>query len=238
MLKIINLTKQYPGSDKGVKNLSLHVEKGDLYAFIGHNGAGKTTTLKSIAGIHSYQEGEVYINGVSVKENSLDAKKQIAYIPDNPDLFEYLTGIQYLNFVADVFQIDGEARKELIEKYADAFELTPSLGDLISSYSHGMKQKLAIISALIHSPKLLILDEPFVGLDPKAALTLKEYMRELCAQGGAVFFSTHVLEVAEKLCNKVAIIKDGSLVTSGDMKVIVKEGTSLEDIFMEVAVNE
>ncbi len=238
MLKITNLTKQYAGSNKGVLGLTLHVEKGDLYAFIGHNGAGKTTTLKAISGIHNFSSGEILINGINIKENALNAKSQMAYIPDNPDLFEYLTGIQYLNFVGDIFKVPSTKRKELISKYADTFEITSSLGDLISSYSHGMKQKLAIISALIHSPKLLILDEPFVGLDPKATLTLKEIMRELCLNGGAVFFSTHVLEVAEKLCNKVAIIKDGKLVTLGEMKEIVKEGTSLEDIFMEVAVNE
>ncbi len=238
MLKINNLTKQYAGSGKGVKSLTLHVEAGDLYAFIGHNGAGKTTTLKAICGIHSFEGGEIFINGTDIKANALAAKKQLAYIPDSPDLFEYLTGIQYLNFVGDVFGVSADKRKELIKKYGDTFEITPSLGDLISSYSHGMKQKLAIISALIHSPKLLVLDEPFVGLDPKAALALKEIMRSLCQSGGAVFFSTHVLEVAEKLCNKVAIIKDGSLVACGNMADIVKNGTSLEDIFMEVAVNE
>ncbi len=235
MLKINNLTKIYKGSDKGVKGLTLHVESGDIYAFIGHNGAGKTTALKAICGIHDFEGGEILIDGINIKENPLEAKKIMAYIPDNPELFDYLTGIQYLNFVGDVFAIPSDKRKKLIQKYADAFGITKSLGDLIASYSHGMKQKLAIISALIHNPKLLILDEPFVGLDPKAALALKNFMRELCENGGAVFFSTHVLDVAEKLCNKVAIIKDGKLVVSGDMSQIVKEGSSLEDIFMEVA---
>ncbi len=234
MLKIQNLTKHYAGTQKGVTELSIHVGKGDLYAFIGHNGAGKTTTLKAAAGIHSFDGGKILIDGISVKDDPLACKRMIAYIPDNPDLFEYLTGIQYLNFVADIFGISADTRTERIKKYADAFEITASLGDLISVYSNGMKQKLAIISALIHEPKLLILDEPFVGLDPKAALTLKEFMRGLCARGGAVFFSTHVLEVAEKLCNKVAIVKDGRLVASGEMSEIVKD-SSLESIFMEVA---
>ncbi len=234
MLKIENVTKHYRGSDKGVTELSLHIEKGDLYAFIGHNGAGKTTALKAVSGIHDF-EGDIYIDGVSIKSEPIKCKQSMAYIPDNPELFEYLTGIQYLNFVADIYGIGADARGERVKKYADAFEITSSLGDLISSYSHGMKQKLAIISALIHEPKLLILDEPFVGLDPKAALTLKGFMHELCETGGAVFFSTHVLEVAEKLCNKVAIIKNGRIVASGDMSGIVKEGDSLESIFMEVA---
>ncbi len=238
MLKIKHLTKLYPGSNKGVKDLTLHIAPGDLYAFIGHNGAGKTTTLKAVCGIHNYESGEIYIDGIQLQEAALEAKKRMAYIPDNPDLFEYLTGIQYLNFVADVFGLSGETRQERIQQYADAFEITESLGDLISAYSHGMKQKLAIVSALIHEPKLLVLDEPFVGLDPKAALTLKEMMRNLCHKGGAVFFSTHVLEVAEKLCNKVAIIKDGKLVTAGAMTDVVKDGSSLESIFMEVAVDE
>ncbi len=238
MLKINDLTKHYAGSKKGVTDLSLHVEAGDLYAFIGHNGAGKTTALKAVCGIHSFDSGEIIIDGTSLSENALECKRRMAYIPDDPDLFEYLTGIQYLNFVADIFGISAAARTERIKKYADAFELTASLGDLISSYSHGMKQKLAIISALIHSPRLLILDEPFVGLDPKATLTLKRMMRELCDNGGAVFFSTHVLEVAEKLCNKVAIIKNGRLVVCGTMAEIVRDGASLEDIFMEVADGE
>ena len=217
MLKIHNLTKCYKGSDKGVHQLNMHINKGDIYAFIGHNGAGKTTTLKCVTGIHDFDEGEIIIDGINIRENPLECKKHFAYIPDNPDLYEYLTGIQYLNFVADIFQVEAKERRDKIEKYADAFEITESLGDLISTYSHGMKQKLAIISALVHEPKLLILDEPFVGLDPKAA----------------VFFSTHVLEVAEKLCNKVAIIKDGRLLSSGNMEDIVRDGQSLEDIFME-----
>ncbi len=238
MLKITHLTKQYPGSNKGVTDLSLHVAPGDLYAFIGHNGAGKTTTLKAVCGIHSFEQGEITIDGIDVKADPLTAKSRMAYIPDNPDLFEYLTGIQYLNFIGDVFALPADVREARIKQYAEAFEITTSLGDLISTYSHGMKQKLAIISALIHAPKLLILDEPFVGLDPKAALTLKGFMRALCEAGGAVFFSTHVLEVAEKLCNKVAIIKDGKLVASGPMTEIVKDGSSLESIFMEVGVND
>ncbi len=238
MLKINHLTKHYAGSTKGVTDLSLQVAPGDLYAFIGHNGAGKTTTLKSIVGIHDFEEGEILIDGISMKADAIACKRIFAYIPDNPDLYEYLTGIQYLNFVADIFGINAKTRKEKIQHYADAFEITSSLGDLISSYSHGMKQKLAIISALLHTPKLLILDEPFVGLDPKAAVVVKQFMRELCEAGGAVFFSTHVLEVAEKLCNKVAIIKDGKLVATGAMSDIVKDGQSLEDIFMEVAVDD
>ena len=234
MLTINHLTKHYKGSSKGVTDLSLHVESGDLYAFIGHNGAGKTTTLKAITGIHDFDSGEIIINGIDLRADPLACKRAFAYIPDNPDLYEYLTGIQYLNFIADVFEVSSAERSKRIAKYADAYELTASLGDLISSYSHGMKQKLAIISALVHQPRLLILDEPFVGLDPKAAMVTKKLMRELCESGGAVFFSTHVLEVAEKLCNKVAIIKDGVLVAAGAMDEIVKDGESLESIFMEV----
>ena len=237
MLRIDNLTKHYKGSNKGVTDLSLHVMPGDIYAFIGHNGAGKTTLLKCIAGIHDFEKGSVYVDGISLSEDIYSCKKSIAYIPDNPDLYEYLTGIQFLNFIADVFGISAKDRQERITKYADAFEITSSLGDLISAYSHGMKQKLAIISALVHKPKLMILDEPFVGLDPKAAVTLKEIMKEICDEGGAIFFSTHVLDVAEKLCNKVAIIKDGKLLVSGHMNDIVKDGDSLEDIFMEVLEN-
>ena len=238
MLKIKNLTKHYKGSNKGVTDINLSIEAGDIYAFIGHNGAGKTTTLKCVVGIHGFDEGEILINGTSVKENPMLCKQQFAYIPDNPDLYEYLTGIQYLNFIADIFEVPAEVRQQRIEKYANAFEITSSLGDLISSYSHGMKQKLALISAMVHEPKLLILDEPFVGLDPKAAVILKDMMRELCENGGAIFFSTHVLDVAEKLCNKVAIIKDGVLIASGKMDEIVKGGESLESIFMEVACND
>lgn len=238
MLKINNLTKHYKGSNKGVTDINLAIEAGDIYAFIGHNGAGKTTTLKCVVGIHGFDKGEILINGTSIKENPLLCKQQFAYIPDNPDLYEYLTGIQYLNFIADIFEVSAEVRQSRIEKYADAFDITASLGDLISSYSHGMKQKLAIISALVHEPKLLILDEPFVGLDPKAAVILKEIMHEICEEGGAIFFSTHVLDVAEKLCNKVAIIKDGTLIASGKMDEVVKQGESLESIFMEVACDD
>lgn len=234
MLTIRHLTKHYKGSKKGVTDVSLEIKPGDIYAFIGHNGAGKTTTLKCVAGIHGYDKGEIWIAGKDLQKDPLGCKSTFAYIPDNPDLYEYLTGIQYLNFIADVFGIGEEVREQRIRKYADDFEITESLGDLISSYSHGMKQKLAIISALVHDPKLLILDEPFVGLDPKASVILKGIMREICARGGAIFFSTHVLDVAEKLCNKVAIIKDGILVASGDMEQIVKQGQSLESIFMEV----
>lgn len=238
MLAIKNLTKHYKGSNKGVTDISLTIEAGDIYAFIGHNGAGKTTTLKSVVGIHGFDEGEILINGISIKESPLLCKQQFAYIPDNPDLYEYLTGIQYLNFIADVFEVSVVDREKRIQKYADDFGITESLGDLISSYSHGMKQKLAIISALVHKPKLLILDEPFVGLDPKATVVLKNIMRELCEAGGAIFFSTHVLDVAEKLCNKVAIIKDGVLIKEGKMDEIVKSGESLESIFMEVASDD
>lgn len=234
MLTIKNLTKHYKGSNKGVNSLNLQIEAGDIYAFIGHNGAGKTTTIKCVAGIHGFDEGEVLIDGISVQKEPLTCKQKIAYIPDNPDLYEYLTGIQYLNFIADVFEVSALDREARIQKHADAFEITSSLGDLISSYSHGMKQKLAIISALVHAPKLLILDEPFVGLDPKAAVILKDIMRQICREGGAIFFSTHVLDVAEKLCNKVAIIKNGTLMASGKMEDMVKKGQSLESIFMEV----
>lgn len=234
MLTIQNLTKHYKGSNKGVTNLTLEIKPGDIYGFIGHNGAGKTTTIKCIAGIHGFEEGEILVDGLSVKTDTLACKQRIAYIPDNPDLYEYMTGIQYLNFIADIFRVSATEREERIQKYADAFEITASLGDLISSYSHGMKQKLAIISALVHKPKLLILDEPFVGLDPKASVILKDIMHQICADGGAIFFSTHVLDVAEKLCNKVAIIKDGRLVTCGDMEQVVAKGATLESIFMEV----
>ncbi|MDD6811920.1 MAG: ABC transporter ATP-binding protein [Lachnospiraceae bacterium] len=234
MLTIQNLTKHYKGSHKGITNLTLEIEAGDIYGFIGHNGAGKTTTIKCIAGIHGFDEGEIWIDGLSVKTDPFACKQRLAYIPDNPDLYEYMTGIQYLNFIADIFRVSAAEREARIQKYADAFDITASLGDLISSYSHGMKQKLAIISALVHKPKLLILDEPFVGLDPKASVALKEIMHQICEDGGAIFFSTHVLDVAEKLCNKVAIIKDGKLIASGDMDKMVTEGTTLESIFMEV----
>lgn len=237
MLIINHLTKHYKGSSKGVTDLSLHVMPGDICAFIGHNGAGKTTTLKCIAGIHGYEAGEIRIGGISLHDDPLVCKQMTAYIPDNPDLYEYLTGIQYLNFIADIFKVPAEERKERIQRYGDEFEITESFGDLISSYSHGMKQKLAIISALLHEPRLLVLDEPFVGLDPKASVILKERMRKLCAGGGAIFFSTHVLEVAEKLCNKVAMIKEGRLIAEGTMEEVVKQGNTLESIFMEVVNN-
>lgn len=237
MLNIKNLTKTYKGSGKGVKDLTLSLSSGDIYGFIGHNGAGKTTTLKCIAGILDFKDGDILVDGHSVKDESLLCKKIITYIPDNPDLPEYLTGIQYLNFISDIYEISQKDRKERIETYAGAFELISPLGDLISSYSHGMKQKLALISALIRKPKLLLLDEPFVGLDPKASLKLKEFMRELCNNGGAVFFSTHVLDVAEKLCNHIAIIKDGKLVASGETEKLTG-GESLEKIFMEVVSDD
>lgn len=234
MLKIEHVTKHYKGSSKGINDLSLHIAPGDLYAFIGHNGAGKTTTLKCVAGIQDFDAGTIQIGGVDIRKDPLECKKQFAYIPDNPDLYEYLTGIQYLNFIADIFGVPARDREERIKEYGDAFEITASLGDLISTYSHGMKQKLVLISALVHQPKLLILDEPFVGLDPKATVILKDLMRSICAGGGAIFFSTHVLDVAEKLCNKVAIIRNGVLVASGDMEDVVNQGRSLEAIFMEV----
>lgn len=234
MLTIKNLTKHYKGSTKGITDLDLQIDAGDIYGFVGHNGAGKTTVIKCIVGIHEFDRGEILVDGLSVNQQPMECKKKIAYIPDNPDLYEYMTGIQYLNFVADVFGISAAVRKEKIQTYADVFEITSSLGDLISSYSHGMKQKLAIVSALVHDPKLLILDEPFVGLDPKASVILKDIMRKICREGGAIFFSTHVLDVAEKLCNKVAIIKDGHLIRCGKMEEIVGSGESLESIFMEV----
>jgi ABC-2 type transport system ATP-binding protein len=237
MLVIQHLEKHYQGTTKGITDISLHIEKGDIYAFIGHNGAGKTTLLKAITGIHSFDKGEVLIDGLDIQKNPLEVKKRIAYVPDNPDVYEFMTGIQYLNFIADVFMISAADREQRIKDYADRFEITSSLGDLISSYSHGMKQKLVLISALLHDPKLLIMDEPFVGLDPKAAFLLKEIMAELTKRGGAIFFSTHVLDVAEKLCNKVAIIKEGHLITSGLMSEVIKDQSSLEALFMET-VNE
>lgn len=232
MLKIEHLTKQY-GDKRAVDDLSLRIKPGEIYGFIGHNGAGKTTTLKSIAGILQFDEGEIYIENQSVKANPLACKKKIAYIPDNPDLYEFMTGIKYLNFIADVFGVDADKRMERIRKYADMFEITDDLGQPIAAYSHGMKQKLAIISAWIHEPKLIIMDEPFVGLDPKASHLLKDMMREVCDNGGAIFFSTHVLEVAEKLCDKVAIIKGGKLIRSGTMEE-VKGDDSLEEVFLEL----
>lgn len=233
MLKIDHLTKTYKGGKRAVSDLSLEVEAGDIYGFIGHNGAGKTTTIKAVVGIHDFEEGTITIDGVSIRENPMKAKSMMAYIPDNPDLYEYLTGIQYLNFMADVFGVETSLRQERINHYAKSFELTSALGDLISAYSHGMKQKLAVIGALIHQPKLMVLDEPFVGLDPQSTLTLKQIMKQICEEGGAIFFSTHVLDVAEKLCNKVAIIQDGKLIASGKTQDLT-HGESLESVFMEV----
>ena len=232
MLNIQHFTKTY-GEKKAVDDLSLHIAPGEIYGFIGHNGAGKTTTLRAVAGILQFDAGEIAIGGVSIRQDPMACKKQMAYIPDNPDLYDFMTGIKYLNFIADVFGVSASARKERIAKYADLFELTGDLAQPISAYSHGMKQKLAIISAWLHTPKLILMDEPFVGLDPKASHLLKGMMRELCDQGGAIFFSTHVLEVAEKLCDKVAIIKNGRLVTSGDMDT-VKGDASLEAVFLEL----
>ncbi len=238
MLKIVNYSKSYNNKKSyAVKDLSLEVEAGDLFAFIGHNGAGKSTTIKSIAGILPFDEGEIYIDGVSVKEDPVLCKSKIAYIPDNPDLYESLTGIQYLNFIGNVFKVSSNDRKTIIEKYAKLFEIYNDLNNLVSSYSHGMKQKLALISAFLHKPKLLILDEPFVGLDPKASFIVKQTMAEFCKEGGVIFFSTHILEVAEKLCNKIAIIKNGQIITYGKMEEITKD-SSLEEVFMEYANNE
>lgn len=232
MLEIRNYSKSYGGEKKAADNVSLSVMGGDIYGFIGHNGAGKSTTIRAVVGVLDFTEGEIFIDGHSVKEESMACRKVTAYIPDNPDLYENLTGIQYLNFVADVFGIPAGEREEKIRKYAGDFEITDALGDLIGSYSHGMKQKVAIISALIHDPKLLVLDEPFVGLDPKATYTLKEIMHDMCGRGTAVFFSTHVLDVAEKLCNKVAIIKQGRIIAAGTMEELT-EGHSLEEAFLE-----
>ncbi len=232
MLEIKNYSKSYGGGKKAADDVTLSVVSGDIYGFIGHNGAGKSTTIRAVVGVLDFTEGEIFIDGHSVKDEPMACKRITAYIPDNPDLYENLTGIQYLNFVADVFDLSAAEREERIRKYADQFEITDSLGDLIGSYSHGMKQKVAIISALIHNPKLLVLDEPFVGLDPKATFTLKEIMHEMCRQGTAIFFSTHVLDVAEKLCNKVAIIKQGRIIASGTMEELT-EGHSLEEAFLE-----
>ena len=233
MLKIEKLTKSY-GDKKAVDCLSLHIQAGEIYGFIGHNGAGKTTTLKACCGILQFEEGEIYVDGVSVKENPIACKRAIAYIPDNPELYAFMTGTQYLNFVMDIFKISADARRARVEYYANALGLTSDLAQPISAYSHGMKQKLAVISAFIHEPKLVIMDEPFVGLDPKAAHTLKQIMRTHCDKGGAIFFSTHVLDVAEKLCDKVAIIKGGKLIKTGTMDE-VKGDTSLENVFLELA---
>lgn len=232
MLRIENLTKTY-GEKRAVDNLSLHIAPGEIYGFIGHNGAGKTTTLKAVVGILQFDKGEVFIKGESIRKNPLACKQKIAYIPDNPDLYEFMTGIKFVNFIADIFGVPEEKRQERIRKYADLFEMTENLAQPIASYSHGMKQKLTIISAWIHEPKLIIMDEPFVGLDPKAAHILKQMMREVCDEGGAIFFSTHVLEVAEKLCDKVAIIRNGQLIQSGTMQE-VKGDDSLEEVFLEL----
>ena len=232
MLKIENLTKKF-GDKTAVDNLSLHIQKGEIYGFIGHNGAGKTTTLKSVVGILQIDSGNIFIDGINIKDNPIECKKKLAYIPDNPDLYDFMTGIKYLNFIGDIFAVPSDERGRQIAKYADAFELTANLGQSIQSYSHGMKQKLALIAALMHSPKLIIMDEPFVGLDPKSSHTLKQIMREHCDNGGAIFFSTHVLEVAEKLCDKVAIIKEGKLIVSGTMED-VKGNESLEEVFLEL----
>ena len=236
MLYIQHLTKSY-GEKKAVDDLSLHIAAGEIYGFIGHNGAGKTTTLKSVVGILQFDEGEITIDGHSVKADPLACKRELAYIPDNPDLYDFMTGIKYLNFVADIFGVGAAERQERIRKYAEAFELTEDLAQPVAAYSHGMKQKLAIIAAWLHQPKLIIMDEPFVGLDPKASHLLKGMMREVCDQGGAIFFSTHVLEVAEKLCDKVAIIKGGKLIRSGTMDE-VKGDDSLEEVFLELEGEE
>ncbi len=232
MLKIQNLTKSY-GTKKAVDDLSLSIEAGEICAFIGHNGAGKTTTIKACCGILKFDSGEIYVDGKSVKKEPLECKRSIAYIPDNPDLYEYMSGIKYLNFIADIYGVEAERRDKLIHEYADGFGLTADLAQPVSAYSHGMKQKLALISALIHEPRLIMMDEPFVGLDPVASHRLKQIMREHCDRGGAIFFSTHVLEVAEKLCDRVAIIKGGKLMRSGDM-ASVRGDESLEDVFLEL----
>jgi ABC-2 type transport system ATP-binding protein len=234
MLEIKNLTKTYQGAKAAVSDLSLTVHEGDIYGFIGHNGAGKTTTIKAVVGIHGFDRGEILVDGKNISREPLACKRVMAYIPDNPDLYEYLTGIQYLNFMADVFEISGKDREDRIEKEANDFGIYQALGDLVSTYSHGMKQKLALIGALIHEPKLLILDEPFVGLDPEASLLLRQKMHEICGKGSSIFFSTHVLEVAEKLCNRIGIISEGKMMIEGDTKELTKQ-RSLEDIFMEVA---
>ena len=237
MLSVKNLSKTYKGGKRAVNDVSFAIKSGDSFGFIGPNGAGKTTTIKCITGILDFTDGEITIDGKSIKDDPVACKMAMAYIPDNPDLYEYMTGIQYLNFIADIFRIPSGKRETAIVRYADAFELTKSLGEVVSAYSHGMKQKLAIISALIHEPRLFILDEPFVGLDPKASHILKEMLKDMCAKGSAVFFSTHVLEVAEKLCNKVAIIDDGRIIAYGDTKDIVGD-SSLENMFLELTDDE
>ncbi len=237
MIRIENFSKRYNKEVLAVANLNLEINDGDIYAFIGHNGAGKTTTIKAIVGILSFEEGDIYINNKSIKTDALMAKKEIAYIPDNPDLYDHLKGIDYINFIADIYQVPKQRRLELITKYGEMFEITNNLGDEIASYSHGMKQKIAIISALVHEPKVLILDEPFVGLDPVSTHNLKQEMKNLAAQGASIFFSTHVLDVAEKLCNKIAIIKKGELIYQGSMEEALQKG-SLENFFMELEHNE
>ncbi len=232
ILEIKGYSKTYGEGKKAADNVTLTIESGDIYGFIGHNGAGKSTTIRAVVGVLDFTEGEILIDGHSVKKDPIECKKITAYIPDNPDLYENLTGMQYLDFISDVFEISKEDRKERIDHYAERLEIADALGDLISSYSHGMKQKLAIISALIHEPKLIVMDEPFVGLDPKASFILKQIMHELCEKGTAIFFSTHVLDVAEKLCNKVAIIKHGKIITSGTMDELT-HGASLEEAFLE-----
>lgn len=233
MLSILDFSKTYKGGKKAVDRLNLEINGGDIFGFIGHNGAGKTTTIRAIAGVLDFEEGDILIDGLSIKREPVKCKRVMAYIPDNPDLYDHLTGIGYLNFIGDIYEIESIEREQAIKKYADAFELTANLGDSIASYSHGMKQKLALISALIHSPKLLLLDEPFVGLDPKASMTLRNIMSELCNNGSAIFFSTHVLLVAEKLCNKIGIIKDGRLVAFGPTQEVIGD-SSLEDVFLDL----
>ena len=237
MLKITNLSKTYKKGKKAVNNVSLHIEAGDIYGFIGHNGAGKTTTIKCVTGIIDFEEGDIQIKDMNIKSNPLGCKQIMAYIPDQPDIYDNLTGIKYLNFIADIYAVSKNDREERIKKYADEFDLTKSLGSLVSTYSHGMRQKLSIIAALIHKPDLLILDEPFVGLDPKAAHDLKNILKSICQEGSAVFFSTHVLEVAEKLCNKIAIIKGGQIIVNGRTEEVLKNN-SLEGLFMELIDNE
>ncbi len=232
VLQLKDFTKSYDGQKPAVDHVSLEVEEGEIFGFIGHNGAGKSTTIKSIVGILSSHNGEIYIDGKTLWEAKKECQKKMAYIPDNPDLYEYMTGISYINFIADIYEVPTDVRTERIEKIADAFEIKEALGDLISSYSHGMKQKVALISAFVHQPRLLVLDEPFVGLDPKASAVLKQEMRALCAQGSAIFFSTHVLEVAEKLCDKVAMIDHGNIVVSGSVEELTREA-SLEEVFLE-----
>jgi len=237
MLEIKNFTKIYPNGKVGAKNINITVESGDIFAFIGHNGAGKTTTIKSIVGINDITSGDILVDGISIKDSPMQVKEMIAYIPDNPDIYLQLTGLQYINFIADIFGVEQNRRKELTQKYAEIFEMTNELNSQISSYSHGMRQKLVLISAFIHEPKLLVLDEPFVGLDPKASFLVKQIMQEFVLNGGAIFFSTHVLDVAEKLCNKVAIIKNGEIIAEGNMEDI-KQNSSLEEVFLEKDKNE